>query len=141
MIYIVISNNIEIIHYLLSARQDYLESLRYKDLSKIRRALSILNISLLITSSHRTLKSRIFVVSWISRNVCDYGAPDSLILLSTDDKSSTTRSYAIESNPITTFLFNFGEVEQLIAVLYPLESSRWETFSETAALISIDTDG
>lgn len=54
--------------------------------------------------------------------IVDYGVGESLILLSTADKSSIIPSYAIESNPITTFLFNFGEVEQLIAVLYPLES-------------------
>jgi len=60
-----------------------------------------------------------------AETLVDYDIGDRLILLSTADKSSSTiPSYAIESNPITTFLFNFGEVEQLIAVLYPLESFR-----------------
>jgi len=47
----------------------------------------------------------------------DYGGADGLILLSTGDKSFTTQSYAIESIPITTLLFNSEEAEQLITVL------------------------
>lgn len=65
-----------------------------------------------------------FILSYESMKSLSTWSDDSFTLLSTADKSSTIQSYAIESNPITTFLFNFGEVEQLIATLYPLESSR-----------------